>query len=206
MKFSSREACLPVWHACCDAVEHAHPLSPTIPACLEPPRTPKTQAHCSTAARTPTHSHYCHFGVSQHSSTALPTRTPAELHPTLLTKRGVTETLSLVVDHLPPLPWSPSRTLPPAIDLSLKATQTYVVRGSGAIHTSLDNALADFNIAAAWGQATLCATDNPRIATHVAAVHTLEEARALVCLGNLGGQVLKEEYAYDSDNEYWHNS
>ncbi|KAF8187091.1 hypothetical protein K438DRAFT_1765224 [Mycena galopus ATCC 62051] len=67
---------------------------------------------------------------------------------------------------------------------------TYVVRGSGAIYTSLEDAQADFNIAAAWGQATLCATDNPWVATHVAADHTLEEARAFVSLGNLGGQTL----------------
>ncbi|KAF8217893.1 hypothetical protein K438DRAFT_1747149 [Mycena galopus ATCC 62051] len=78
-------------------------------------------------------------------------------------------------------------TLPPALDPPLNAIQTYLVRGSG-----------NFNIAAARGQATLCATDNPRVATHVSAGHTQEEARALLCLGNLGGQVLKEEYAYDS--------
>ncbi|KAF8174803.1 hypothetical protein K438DRAFT_1771385 [Mycena galopus ATCC 62051] len=59
---------------------------------------------------------------------------------------------------------------------------------------------------AAWGEATLCAPDNPRVATHVAAGHTLEEARALVCLRNLEGQILKEEYAYDSTNKYWHDS
>ncbi|KAF8178839.1 hypothetical protein K438DRAFT_1977691 [Mycena galopus ATCC 62051] len=142
-------------------------------------------------------------------STALHMRTPAGLHSTLSTKRGVSENLSLVVNHFPPLPWSlrcGPRTPPPALDPPLNATQTYVVRGSGTIHTSLEDALAHFNIAAARGQATLCAPDNPWVATHVAAGHTLEEARALVCLGNLEGQILKEEYAYDSDNKYWRNS
>ncbi|KAF8168864.1 hypothetical protein K438DRAFT_2064374 [Mycena galopus ATCC 62051] len=220
-KFSSWEACLPVWHACCDAGEHSHPSSPTIPACLESPRTPKALAHSSTAARTPrtptTATSASPSTVSLLSATgatfsfhrfAPANSCRAPPHP--FDEEGCDRNFVPGSRSPSPLPLEPLRcgptTLSPALDLPLNATQTYVVRGSGAIHTSLDDALADFTIAAARGQATLCATDNPRIATHVAAGHTLEEARALVCLGNLGGQVLKEEYAYDSDNEYWRNS
>ncbi|KAF8193184.1 hypothetical protein K438DRAFT_1969671 [Mycena galopus ATCC 62051] len=196
-KFSSWEACLPVWHACCNAGKHAHPSSPTIPAYLEPPRTPKTQAHCTTAARTP----------------CTPTTATSASPTTVLTLSATGATFS--VHHFahanpcqaPPHPLDQEGCRQKFIpDPPLNTTQTYVVRGSGAIHTSLDDALADFNIAAARGQATLCAMDNPWVATHVAAGHTLEEARALVCLGNLEGQVLKEEYAYDSDNEYGRDS
>ncbi|KAF8162211.1 hypothetical protein K438DRAFT_1985331 [Mycena galopus ATCC 62051] len=217
-KFSSWEACLPVWHACCDAGEHAHPSSPTIPVCLEPPRTPKTQAHCTTAAHTPctptTATSVSPSTVSTLSATGATFSVYHFAHanppPHPLDQKGCEQKLipgsrSPSPPPLEALRCGP-RTLPPALDPPLNATQTYVIHGSGTIHTSLDDTLADFNITAARGQATLCATDNPRVATHVAAGHTLEEARALVCLGNLGGQVLKEEYAYDCDNEYWHDS
>ncbi|KAF8184025.1 hypothetical protein K438DRAFT_2162092 [Mycena galopus ATCC 62051] len=190
----SWEACLPVWHACCDAEEHAHPSSPTIPACLEPPRTPKTQAHCTTAAHTPCTPTTATLTSPSTVSTLSATGTTFSVHrfahanppPHPLDQEGCERKFILVVDHLPPLPVRCGpRTLPPALYPPLNATQTYVVRGSGTIHTSLDDAL---NIAAARSQATLCATGNPWVATHVAAGHTLEEARALVCLGNLGGR------------------
>ncbi|KAF8171415.1 hypothetical protein K438DRAFT_2058405 [Mycena galopus ATCC 62051] len=183
----SWEACLPVWHACCDAGEHAHPSSPTIPVCLEPPRTPKTQAHCTTAAHTPCTPTTATLASPSTVSTLSATGTTfsfsvhrfahANPPPHPLDQEGCERKFILVVDHLPPLPLHCGpRTLPPALYPPLNATQTYVVRGSGTIHTSLDDAL---NIAAARSQATLCATGNAWVATHVAAGHTLEDARAL---------------------------
>ncbi|KAF8120010.1 hypothetical protein K438DRAFT_2006332 [Mycena galopus ATCC 62051] len=79
-----------------------------------------------------------------------------------------------------------------------EAIKRYAVRGSGAIHSSLEDALADFNATAAKGLATLYTTDNPQVARYVAAGHTLEEAKALVAI-----HCWEEEYEYDSDNEYW---
>ncbi|KAF8164442.1 hypothetical protein K438DRAFT_1984592 [Mycena galopus ATCC 62051] len=148
-KFPSWEAYLPVWHACCDAGEHAHPSSPTIPACLEPPRTPKTQAHCTTAARTP-----C-------TPTTATSASPSTV--SMLSATGATFSVHRFAHANPPphplgqegcerkfIPGSQSpsppplealrygrRTLPPALYPPLNATQTYVVRGSGTIHTSL---------------------------------------------------------------------
>ncbi|KAF8188534.1 hypothetical protein K438DRAFT_1764282 [Mycena galopus ATCC 62051] len=142
----SWEACLPVWHACCDAGEHGYPSSPTIPACLEPPRTPKTLAHCTTACTpcTPT------TATSASPSTV-----------SMLIATGATFSVHRFA-HTNPCRAPPSfpplevlrygpRTLPPALDPPLDAPQTYVIRGSGTIHTSLDDALADFNIAVAQG-------------------------------------------------------
>jgi hypothetical protein len=47
------------------------------------------------------------------------------------------------------------------------------------MHNSLDAALADFQAAGAAGPATLCTTPDPRVAVHVAASHSIQEATAL---------------------------
>lgn len=104
---------------------------------------------------------------------------------------------------LEPLQCRMGSTLPSVLTLPLEAIKTYAVRGSGAIHTSLEDALADFKAAAAKGPATLHTTDNPQVATYVAAGHTLEEVKALFGVHYSGEGLILKEYAYDSDNEYW---
>lgn len=70
----------------------------------------------------------------------------------------------------------------------------YAVRGSGTLHSSLDAAITDFKAAAAQGEATLCTTNNPRVAAYFAAGHNLPLSEALA-----GGEhVLEQVDAFPS--------
>ncbi|KAJ7351595.1 hypothetical protein DFH08DRAFT_957896 [Mycena albidolilacea] len=94
-------------------------------------------------------------------------------------------------DALPPRtptpPTIPTR-LPRAAPSSIPPSPTYAVRGSGAIHSSLDAALADFQAAATRGPATLYTAEDPRVAAHVAAGRSPEDAIALVSRSFVEGE------------------
>ncbi|KAJ7358051.1 hypothetical protein DFH08DRAFT_953248 [Mycena albidolilacea] len=89
--------------------------------------------------------------------------------------------------HTPTPPTTPTR-LPRAAPSSVPPSPTYAVRGSGAIHSSLDAALADFQAAATRGPATLYTVEDPRVAAHVAAGRSPEDAIALVSWSFVEGE------------------
>ncbi|KAJ7491427.1 hypothetical protein B0H11DRAFT_1912050 [Mycena galericulata] len=93
---------------------------------------------------------------------------------------------------------SPPYTVPSSAPLATYAA----VRGSGVVHNSLDAALSDFQRIGSDQEASLCTTENARVAALVAAGHDLEEATALVARSTaltnastwaLGSRVLSDE-------------
>ncbi|KAJ7301726.1 hypothetical protein DFH08DRAFT_827270 [Mycena albidolilacea] len=94
-------------------------------------------------------------------------------------------------DALPPRtptpPTTPTRP-PRAAPSSVPPSPTYAVCGSGAIHSSLDAALADFQAAATRGPVTFYTAEDPRVAAHVAAGRSPEDAIALVSRSFVEGE------------------
>ncbi|KAJ7192984.1 hypothetical protein GGX14DRAFT_577646 [Mycena pura] len=163
VKYTSWQACLSAWHACCDAGEHDHPSSldaaqsaQLAPVEAGPPATPRAHPHPveSRLAAVPL--------LTQGSMTPGIPRGSAVPSPTLRTP------------HTPCAPCTVQATA-----LSSTPSATYAVRGSSVMHSSLNAALDDFRAAGAARPVTLCTTDDPRIAAYFAAGHSLQEATAL---------------------------
>ncbi|KAJ7191668.1 hypothetical protein B0H12DRAFT_1082789 [Mycena haematopus] len=154
-KYNTWDECLPAWHTCCDEGEHDHPARPTLLSVQAAPSTPATP-RASRAAATPN---------------TLPRQRTAT------TSLAPISSLSLSPSTASSLSASPSSTISPAADVGESGhtpaldylSMNYTVRGSGAVHTSLDAALDDFRQAGAAGDATLFMTEDPRIASNVAA-------------------------------------
>ncbi|KAJ7204885.1 hypothetical protein B0H12DRAFT_1243562 [Mycena haematopus] len=153
-KYSTWEACLPAWHACCDAGEHAHPCLP-IPATPVPQQPPVTPT-MDRSLRPPTDSI---------------NKSPCRSHP-----------CTCVLSRSPPplahcvLAWPPSHSEPLLPAGSSAPMRSYVVQGRGTIYTSLEAALVDFRAAGAAGPATLYMTDDAAVAWNVAMGRSPEEA------------------------------
>lgn len=204
-KYSTWEACLPAWHACCDAGEHAHPCLPipATPVLQQPPVTPTMDRSLRRDSRSTT------LGAAGRSQSPGIVSTPQRPRTPLtspLAARTPAPVSSAGLHHLLPAVSSPgprahSEPLLPAG--SSAPMRSYVVQGRGTIYTSLEAALVDFRAAGAAGPATLYTTDDAAIAWNVAMGRSPEEAIQLQLAEAIGGMVLDEAPEYDSENEYW---
>ncbi|KAJ7107404.1 hypothetical protein C8R44DRAFT_885420 [Mycena epipterygia] len=175
--YPSVEACLPAWHAGCDAGEHEHPASPSLQrgGKPQPPKTPRKPTESCPPVSPFTGRGRGSFKKTPrcgHATTAPMSPTPAaRVHvvPNSTTPTFATKLLPTVAAARIPT----SSVSAPAPELH------FAVRGGGVVHSSLTSALDEYKAAAMAGSASVCTITDTRTAAHFAAGHSLGQARAM---------------------------
>ncbi|KAJ7640650.1 hypothetical protein B0H17DRAFT_1216495 [Mycena rosella] len=165
IRFSSYDACLPGWHACCDAGEHDHLPNPESLSRQSQPSSP-SPVHRSTQSRpapvTPTKS----------LSIARIPAAPAALGSPVPSYTAAPPT--------PVAPSTPMRTDPVEARLAAVRAVHYAVCGGGIVHSTLTPALAQYHaLYSSTGDATLFTSTDACHAAHVAIGHSIPLAKEL---------------------------
>ncbi|KAJ7688826.1 hypothetical protein B0H17DRAFT_1202693 [Mycena rosella] len=175
VRFSSYDACLPGWYACCDAGEHDHPPNPESQSRQSQPSSP-SPAHRSTQGQPTPATPAKSLSIAQIPAIPATLGTPAPSY------ASVPSTLV-----------APSTSAPAdPVEARLAAVHAvhYAVCGGGIVHSALTPALAQYHaLYSSTGDATLFTSTDARHTAHVAAGHSIPLAKELADRERAAAQV-----------------
>ncbi|KAJ7135744.1 hypothetical protein C8R44DRAFT_729307 [Mycena epipterygia] len=170
VSYPSIQACLPAWHAGCEAGEHNHRASPDL-----------QRDNVSASPR---------YMPQNPQTPRKPTKTLVPASPS--TGRGIGFVKSpapgsgprvSITTSMPPAHATAATTPFPATPVSKHRIpalgNSFAVRGGGVVHSSLTTALAQYQTAATASAASVCTMADARTAAYFAASHSIGQARAM---------------------------
>ncbi|KAJ7128022.1 hypothetical protein C8R44DRAFT_873790 [Mycena epipterygia] len=176
----SIQACLPAWHAGCDAGEHDHPASPDVQRAnissgpRYTPQTPQTPRKATTILLPASPSTGRGNGRIKTPASKLGVRVAATASSSPIANTHVpTAGTALIATTAV----STHATATPAHVAVLG--NSFAVRGGGVVHSSLTAALEQYQAAAIAGATSVCTMTDARTAVYFAAGHSMDEALAM---------------------------